>query len=124
MSASTAQLNQTIAALEGGLISVPPATALSMIDDFEQQLQGLEASEIVSNLSALKELLTSGNATGPDIGQVLIQLGSQTTNAASDAEATVANKLSLLGQLLTQAGNSLATPKSEVSSEGLFGADI
>lgn len=124
MSASTAKLDQTITALQGGLTSLPPTTALSVIDDFEQQLQGLEGNEIVSNLSALKELLTSGSATGPDIGQVLIQLGSQTTNAASDAEVTIASKLQQLGQLLTQAGNSVAKPKSEVSSQGLFGADI
>lgn len=104
---STTQLDQTISALEGGLTSVPPATAVSVIESFEQQVQSLGASEIASNLSSLKQLLTSGNATGPDIGQALTQLGSQTTSAASGADADVSSKLQQLGQLLTKAGESL-----------------
>lgn len=124
--ASTIELDQAIAALQGDLTSVPPATALSVIDSFEQQAQGLGANETASNLSALKELLTSGTATGPDIGQVLTSLGSQTTLAASGAEADVSSKLKQLGQLLSEAGKTLsgATPESEVSSQGVFGSDI
>lgn len=105
---STTELDQTISALQGGLTSVPPATAVSVIDSFEQQVQGLGASEIASNLSSLKQLLTSGNATSQDIGQVLTQLGSQTTSAASGADAAVASKLQQLGQLLAEAGKSLS----------------
>lgn len=105
---STTELDQTISALQGGLTSVPPATAVSVIDSFEQQVQGLGASEIASNLSSLKQLLTSGNATGAQIGQVLAQLGSQTTSAASGADASISSKLQQLGALLTEAGKSLS----------------
>lgn len=126
MSASTAELDQTIAALQGDLTSVPPTTALSIIDSFSQQVQGLGASEIASNLSALKQLLTSGNATGSDIGQVLTSLGSQTSLAASSADAAGSSKLKQLGELLTSAGKTLsgATPKSGVSSQVVLGSDI
>lgn len=105
---STTELDQTISALQGGLTSVPPATAVSVIDSFEQQVQDLGASEIASNLSSLKQLLTSGNATSQDIGQVLTQLGSQTTSAASGAEASISSKLQQLGHLLAEAGKSLS----------------
>lgn len=126
MTASTAELDQTIAALQGGLTSVPPATALSVIESFEQQVQGIGASEISSHLSTLKELLTSGNATGSDIGQVLTQLGAQTMNAASSADANVSNKLQQLSQLLTEAGNSLSgvTVESGSNSQEAFGSGI
>ena len=123
---STTELDQTISALEGGLTSVPPATAVSVIDSFEQQVQSLGASEIASNLSALKQLLTSGSATGSDIGQVLVQLGSQTTSTASSADASISSKLQQLGQLLTEAGNSLlgGTRTNRVSGEDTFSSDI
>jgi ABC-type transporter Mla subunit MlaD len=123
---STAELDQTISTLQEGLTSVPPATALSLIDSFGQQVQDLGKSEIASNLSALKQLLTSGSATGPDIGQVLVQLGSQTTSTASGADASISNKLQHLGQLLTEAGNSLlgSTQTSEASNQGSFSSDI
>lgn len=107
MSTPTAELDEAIATLQEGLTFVPPIKALSLIDSFGQQVQDLGASEIASNLSALKQLLTSGSATGYDIGQVLVQLGTQTTNTASGADASITNKLQQLGQLLTQLGNSL-----------------
>lgn len=123
---STAELDQTIAALQSELTSVPPATALSVIDSFKEQVQDLGKSEIASSLSELKQLLTSGNATAPDISQVLTSLGSQTMKTASSADANVSSKLKQLGQLLTEAGNSLsgATLKSGVSSQASFASDI
>lgn len=59
---STAELDQAISALQGGLTSVPPDAALKLIDSFQQQVQDLGASDIASNLSSLSQLLTSGNA--------------------------------------------------------------
>lgn len=120
MSTPTAELDEAIATLQEGLTFVPPTKALSLIDSFGQQVQDLGASEIASNLSALRQLLTSGSATGEDIGQVLVQLGSQTTNTASGADASISNKLQQLGQLLTELGNSLlgARRTSDESSQG------
>lgn len=105
---STTELDQTIAALQGGLTSVPPETAVSVIGSFEQQAQGLGASELASSLSNLKQLLTSGNASAQELSQALSQLGSQTSVIASGAEPDVANKLQQLGELLSSAGQSLA----------------
>ena len=105
---SSTELDSAIATLQEGLLtSVPPTKALSLIDSFQQQAQNLGNSEIGNNLSALKQLLTSGSATGSDIGQVLVQLGSQTTSTASGADASISSQLQQLGQLLNEAGNSL-----------------
>ena len=124
--ASTSELDQTIAALQGELTSVPPTTALDVIDSFEQQVQGLGAGEIASNLSKLKQLLTSGNATGSDIGQVLTSLGEETTLVASGADAEISIKLKRLGDLLTSVGNSLSGVKiqTEDSNQEVFGSGI
>ena len=107
MATSTAELDQTISALQGGLTSVPPATAVSVIESFETQVKSLGATQIASGLAELKQLLTSGSATGPAIGKVLSQLGEQTASSASGADATVAAKLKQLGELLSKAGASL-----------------
>ncbi|MBD2103279.1 hypothetical protein [Leptolyngbya sp. FACHB-261] len=108
---STANIDATISALQGGLTSVPPSTAVTVIENFEQQLQGLDdpgATRIASSLTELKQLLTGGNASGPAIGQVLSQLGTQTSSAASKADSGLASKLTQLGELLSQAGSSLS----------------
>lgn len=123
---SSTELDSAIATLQEGLTFVPPTKALGLIDSFQQQVQNLGNSEIASNLSALKQLLTSGSATGSDIGQVLVRLGSQTTSTASGADASVSSKLQQLGQLLNEAGNSLlgTTRNNEAGSQGSFGSEI
>jgi hypothetical protein len=123
---SSTELDDAIATLQEELTFVPPTKALSLIDSFQQQAQNLGKSEIASNLSALKQLLTSGSATGSDIGQVLVQLGSQTTSTASGADASISSQLQQLGQLLNEAGNSLlgTTRTNEASSQGSLGSEI
>lgn len=122
---SSTELDDAIATLQEELTFVPPTKALSLIDSFQQQAQNLGNSEIGNNLSALKELLTSGSATGSDIGQVLVQLGSQTTSTASGADASISSQLQQLGQLLNEAGNSLLrTRTNEAGSQGSLGSEI
>ncbi|HCF28257.1 MAG TPA: hypothetical protein DEV81_13885 [Cyanobacteria bacterium UBA11049] len=126
MSTSSTELDSAIATLQEGLTFVPPTKALGLIDSFQKQVQDLGKSEIASNLSALKQLLTSGSATGSDIGQVLVQLGSQTTSTASGADASISSKLQQLGQLLDEAGNSLlgARRTNDAGSQGSLGSEI
>ena len=123
---SSTELDDAIATLQEELTSVPPTKALSLIGSFQQQAQNLGKSEIASNLSALKQLLTSGSATGSDIGQVLVRLGSQTTSTASGADASISSQLQQLGQLLNEAGNSLlgTTRTNEASSQGSLDSEI
>lgn len=123
---SSNELDDAIATLQEELTFVPPTKALSLIDTFQQQVEDLGKSEIASNLSALKQLLTSGSATGSDIGRVLVQLGSQTTSTASGADASISSQLQQLGQLLNEAGNSLlgTARTNEANSQGSLGSEI
>lgn len=95
-------IDSTIAALQGGLTSVPPEAAVSVIESWQQQLQG---TEIAETLGQLKLALTSGG--GGNVASILADLGSQTTAAAGSANGEPASKLQKLGQLLSQAGDSI-----------------
>lgn len=107
MSASTTELDQTITALQGGLTSIPPLTALSLVESFEQYAVNIDAKPLAENLAELKQLLTSGSATSSAIGQVLVSLGSQTKSVADGADVAASSKLIQLSELLTATGNSL-----------------
>ncbi len=102
---ATADLNATISALQSGLTSLPAEAAVANIESWQQQLQGA-APEIASTLGELKSALTSGNAQS--IAQTLNKLGSQTADAGTSAGGDAGSKVQQLGQLLTQAANSLS----------------
>lgn len=103
--AQTADLNSTISALQSGLTSLPAEAAVANIESWQQQLQGA-APEVASTLGELKSALTSGNAQS--IAQTLKTLGSQTSDAGTSAGGDAGQQLQQLGQMLTQAANSLS----------------
>ena len=105
--AQTADLNSTISALQGGLTSLPPEAALANIESWQQQLQGA-APEVASALGELKTALSSGNASGQSIAQVLKKLGTQASDAGKSAGGDAGSQLQQLGQMLTQAASSLS----------------
>ncbi|OKH28095.1 hypothetical protein [Chroogloeocystis siderophila] len=100
-----ADLDTTISALQGGLTSIPAEAALANIESWQEQLKDA-APEIASALGELKSQLASGNASG--IAQALKQVGSKTTEAAASAGGEAGTKVQQLGQMLTQAGNSIS----------------
>ncbi|KAM3090136.1 hypothetical protein ACKFKG_30715 [Phormidesmis sp. 146-35] len=102
-STQTVDLDSTIAALQGGLTSLPPEAAVGAIESWQQQLQG---TEIAETLGELKQALTAGG--GASISEILADLGSQTSSAAGSASGDAASKLQQLGQLLSQAGSSIS----------------
>ena len=105
--AQTADLNSTISALQGGLTSLPPEAALANIESWQQQVQGA-APEVASALGELKTALSSGNASGQSIAQVLKKLGTQASDAGKSAGGDAGSQLQQLGQMLTQAAGSLS----------------
>lgn len=106
----TADLDATISALQGGLTSLPPEAAVSNLDSWQQQLQGTPGAEpIASGLAELKTALSNGGASGQSVAALLTELGTQTASASTNAtDSAIASKLQQLGQMLTQAGSSLA----------------
>lgn len=102
-------LDATISALQGGLTSINPASAVGVIDTWRQTLSGAGLTDIVSDLDDLKSALTGGVPNGSRIGSILSSLGSKTTAASGSAPANYQSKLDQLGQLLTKAGSSLGS---------------
>jgi hypothetical protein len=99
-----ADLNSTIAALQGGLTALPPEAAVDNIESWQKQLQGTEAATL---LGELKAALT-GKGSGKSVGTLLNELGAQATSAAGSVSGDAAKKLEELGQMLVQAGSSLS----------------
>lgn len=99
----TIDVDTTIAALQQGLTSIPVEQAIAVIESWQQQLQGTDLAE---DLGDLKAALSKGDASS--ISQILSDLGEDTSEAAADATGDVAVKVEQLGELLTQAGRSLA----------------
>ena len=98
-------LDSTIAALKSGITSLRPEAAVSTIESWQSQLQG---TEIAETLGQLKIALSGGGTTGPAIGKILSDLGSQTATSAGTTSGDAMSKLKQLGQLLSQAGSSLS----------------
>lgn len=102
-SVRSVDVDTTIAALQQGLTAIPVEQAIAVIESWQQQLQGTDLAE---DLGDLKAALSQGDAGA--ISQILIDLGEDTSEAAADATGDVAVKVEQLGELLSQAGESLA----------------
>ncbi|MBW4441604.1 MAG: hypothetical protein KME10_10295 [Plectolyngbya sp. WJT66-NPBG17] len=99
----TIDVDTTIAALQQGLTSIPVEQAIAVIESWQQQLQGTDLAE---DLGDLKAALSQGDVSS--ISQILTDLGEDTSEAAADATGDTAVKVEQLGDLLSQAGQSLA----------------
>jgi hypothetical protein len=106
----SSELGITVSALQSGVTNIPPEAAVTNIDGWVQRLQASNdpaLEQIADNLTQLRTMLSSGHLDGVAIGQVLTQLGAQTTDAAANADTSVQGQLQELGRLLTQAGGQL-----------------
>lgn len=99
MANSTANLDQTIALLQSGLVSIDPEAAVSNIEAWQEQLKGTDLAETLGEL----KLAIDGGIRSGEIGTILSHLGKQATAAASSQEGDAASKLQELGQLLSNA---------------------
>jgi hypothetical protein len=95
-------IDSTISALQRNLTSIPTDQAVAIINNWQQELSGTDLAE---DLGELKEALLSGDTSS--IAEILVDLGEDTQNAAANATGDVATKVQRLGELLSQAGNSL-----------------
>ena len=95
-------IDSTISALQRDLTSIPTDQAVAIINNWQQELSGTDLAE---DFGELKEALLSGDTSS--IAEILVYLGEDTQNAAANATGDVATKVQRLGELLSQAGNSL-----------------
>jgi hypothetical protein len=105
-------LEEAVAVLQGGVERPDIEAPLRVIEAWEQRLAASESPELVpiaDNLAALRIQLLAGDADPAAVGQLLVTLGEQ-VRAVSESEvgAPVADKLSQLGELLSDWGNTLS----------------
>jgi hypothetical protein len=98
----TIDVDSTIAALHQGLTSIPTEDAITIIESWQQQLEG---SDLAEDLGELKQALQSGDTA--TIAEIMVDLGEDTSESAASATGDVAMKVEQLGELLSQAGQSL-----------------
>ncbi len=110
-SSQGADLQTTVSALQSGVTNIPPEAAVTNIDGWVQRLRASNEpslENIADDLQQLRDMLSSGNLDGQSIGQLLTQIGSQTTSAAAQADSSSQRQLQELGRLLSQAGSQLS----------------
>ncbi|MFN6569823.1 hypothetical protein [Dendronalium sp. ChiSLP03b] len=104
------KLEELQSTLSGDLSTLSSEDATGLIDEwynFLHKAKEPEVKEIANQLKQLKQHLKSNKATGHDISEVLIEIGEQTANFASDAEKDIRTPVRRLGKQLTKVGNSL-----------------
>ncbi|MBD2335531.1 hypothetical protein H6G64_00810 [Calothrix sp. FACHB-156] len=104
------ELDSLFEALEGDLTSLDNEAALELIDQWYSSLHKAkepEIKEIANSVKNLKQLVKSGKATGHEIGEVLIEIGDQTSDFAGEADKEVKTPLHRLGKQLSKIGVSL-----------------
>ncbi len=107
---SSQALEELIETLNGDLTSVEPEAALDSVDQWHSLLNKAkepELKEIATSLKQLQKLLKSGKADAHEIGEVLEQLGEQTSECASEADKGTKTTLQKLGKQLTKVGASI-----------------
>ncbi len=107
-----AALEEAVAVLQGGIERPDMEAPLRVIETWEQRLAASENLELVSiadNLAALRIQLLAGDSDPAAVGQLLVTLGEQVRAVSESAVGTpVADKLSQLGDLLSDRGNTLS----------------
>jgi hypothetical protein len=107
-----AALEEAVAVLQGGVQQPEMEASLRVIETWEQRLAASESPELVpiaDNLAALRIQLLAGDSDPAAVGQLLVTLGEQVRSVSeSDVGAPVADRLSQLGDLLSEQGNALA----------------
>ncbi|MFH7029835.1 MAG: hypothetical protein ACHBN1_31850 [Heteroscytonema crispum UTEX LB 1556] len=104
------ELDSLIEALSGDLTAIDSDAALELIDEWYGSLNKAKEpgiKEIAASLKNLKQLLKGNKATGHEIGEVLIEIGEQTSDIASDAPQDFKTTLNKLGKQLSKVGVSL-----------------
>lgn len=97
--AQTANVDDTIALLQSGLVSVDPEAAVANIESWQEQLKGTPFAETLGEL----KLAIDGGIRSGEIGSIMADLGKQVNTAASSQEGEVGSKLQQLAQVLSGA---------------------
>jgi hypothetical protein len=108
--------------LKGEISTIDPDAALKMIDELHglvQKAKQPEAKEIEAMLKELQKLLKRKEPNGFELGELISNLGEQTTQIATQSELGLKTPLQHLGKRLTKIGRSLSKSEDLEQLEGL-----
>ncbi len=119
-----AALEEAVAVLQGGVERPDMEAPLRVIETWEQRLAASERPELVpiaDNLAALRIQLLADASDPAAVGQLLVTLGRQVRSVSeSDVGAPVADKLLLLGELLSDQATCSQASKETLDLPPLF----
>lgn len=110
------ELDELLQSMEGNFSEIEAENAVSLVDrwyNYLHQSKEPEVKELASRLKELQKLLKSGKATGHEIGEVLIDVGEQTSEFSSDLEKGTKQSVGRLGKQLRKAGTSIAKAEDQ-----------
>jgi hypothetical protein len=116
------KLDSLLEFLQSDLSSTKPDAALEMVDEWYSlvhQSRQPELKEIASGLKELQKLLKHDEVTGHDLGELLIHLGEQTGDVASEADKGLKTPLQRAGNQVAKVGQSLAKEEDRQHLEAL-----
>ena len=107
---NSGDLDSLIEALRGGVTSITPEAAVSVIDSWQQTLSSAtnpEAQSVVQDLGSLRDALTGGSLSSGSIGSLLTSLANGTESLAGNNPSDSDSRLSELASLLRTEGATL-----------------
>ena len=103
-------LHATLSGLQNGLTSLPLGSAMDNTETWQQQFLHSgqpEFQDIAREMGNLQSLLTSGSLSATAIGNSLVMLGDQTSQASHAAAADIKADLLKLADTLRRHGHDL-----------------
>ena len=109
----SADLDRTVAFLQGGVEQISIEAALPVIEGWQQRLEEASGSPellaVAENLAALKTQLSASDPDPAAVGELLVTLGEQVQVVANgDVEPLISDRLSQLSVMLETEGSSLS----------------
>ena len=122
---TTSDIADLISALQGGVTSLRPETALHTIEQWEMTLAASndeQVQAVAQDLATLRGAITLDSLDGVTIGDVLQSLGSRIQNLSGGVDVNLAAQFMELGDLLNQEGANLgggtsSAPMTETGPE-------
>ena len=103
------QFDATIKHIKDGVKGFTVSAAVKNIEGWEATLEKVEApgvKGIIRDLESLKKHLQSDKINGDQIKKLVVKLGHETVTLAGKSDSKNAEKIKMLGETLTHAGES------------------
>lgn len=110
------EIDELIQSLQSDLSEIDLDAGMEMVNHWQGMLSQSKiegGKELAGELKELQKMLKGGKATGHEISEVLIHIGEQTAEFASEAEKGSKQSVQKLGKQLRKAGTSIAKAEDQ-----------